>query len=355
MFQLSTCVVDLVRRIVTCGDRSVRLTVREAELFAYLSAREGQVVTRETLLREVWGHHREVLSRATDNTVARLRAKIEADPLRPVHVLTEAGGYRFVTRSTAVVPALVPDEPPLLLSGGAVDLTRGTVTAADRSFALTANELALLRELVRTAGPPIEARTLERRTWGRDASGPNRLRHTVCQLRAKIESDPSTPRHLLSLKGHGYRFVLPEAAPAAGRLTVLVARALVGHPEAQRDAEPALGRLLTAATDIAARNAGYLSSLSGGRVCVVFARADTAVRAALQLDQQLAEVQLGLATGEARRYRNPLTRRFEYVGSPVDLAEVRCRRLTHPGGTGWAGRASQAVFADQASERVTAP
>ena len=51
---------------------------------------------REDLLREVWGYRSSAITRTVDNTVLRLRAKIEADPARPRHVATVHGtGYRF--------------------------------------------------------------------------------------------------------------------------------------------------------------------------------------------------------------------------------------------------------------------
>ena len=53
--------------------------------------------SREELLREVWGLRQANPARTVDNFVAQLRAKVEADPERPTHLLTVRGsGYRFV-------------------------------------------------------------------------------------------------------------------------------------------------------------------------------------------------------------------------------------------------------------------
>ena len=53
--------------------------------------------SREELLREVWGLRQGGQARTVDNFVAQLRAKLEADPDRPRHLLTVRGtGYRFV-------------------------------------------------------------------------------------------------------------------------------------------------------------------------------------------------------------------------------------------------------------------
>lgn len=89
--------VDLARETVERGGRTARLTTQEALLLAYLAARPGRAVSRAELLKEVWGFRTgAVETRAVDNTVLRLRAKIEADPASPRHVLTVHGtGYRF--------------------------------------------------------------------------------------------------------------------------------------------------------------------------------------------------------------------------------------------------------------------
>lgn len=88
--------VDLARELVLHGGAEVPLTTQEARCFAYLVERAGRNVEREDLLRDVWGYRGGVVTRSVDNTVLRLRAKIEPDPARPRHVLTVQGvGYRF--------------------------------------------------------------------------------------------------------------------------------------------------------------------------------------------------------------------------------------------------------------------
>ena len=88
--------LDLDRELVSGPDGEVRLTTREAELLRYLLARVGQTVPREQLQADVWGYAESVLTRAVDNTVRRLRPKIEDDPAQPRHLLTVHGsGYRL--------------------------------------------------------------------------------------------------------------------------------------------------------------------------------------------------------------------------------------------------------------------
>jgi DNA-binding response OmpR family regulator len=79
------------------GERAMRLTLMEAELLRHLVERAGQVVSRKSLLEEVWGLREDTDTRAIDNFIVRLRKYIEEEPSRPRHLLTVRGvGYRFV-------------------------------------------------------------------------------------------------------------------------------------------------------------------------------------------------------------------------------------------------------------------
>jgi len=101
--------VDLERGVVNRLDQTRRLTRMEVRLLGYLAERAGQEISREELHREVWGYHPNVVTRAADNTVRRLRTKIEVDPTSPQHLLTVQGiGYRFV----AGRPSALNDAPP---------------------------------------------------------------------------------------------------------------------------------------------------------------------------------------------------------------------------------------------------
>lgn len=95
--ELSGCTVDLARQVVDRGDgKQSKLTSQEKDLLAYLRARPGTVVSRDDLQREVWGYRGTVRTRAVDNTVLRLRGKVETDPATPRHIITVHGeGYRF--------------------------------------------------------------------------------------------------------------------------------------------------------------------------------------------------------------------------------------------------------------------
>jgi two-component system KDP operon response regulator KdpE len=94
IFRVGDLSVDLVRRIVKVADREVRLSPKEYDLLRILVQHAGKVLTHKFLLGELW-------DQLTDAQylrvyVRQLRQKIEADPERPQHVLTETGvGYRL--------------------------------------------------------------------------------------------------------------------------------------------------------------------------------------------------------------------------------------------------------------------
>jgi two-component system response regulator VicR len=95
----------------------VPLTHREFELFAYLAARPGMVVTRERLLDEVWGAEYVGDTRTVDVTIRRLREKLEDDPSNPSIVLTKRGVGYYV-RDPGVSPASAHPGSPAHQPGG---------------------------------------------------------------------------------------------------------------------------------------------------------------------------------------------------------------------------------------------
>jgi DNA-binding response OmpR family regulator len=75
----------------------IHLTLMEAELLRHLVRHNGQIVSRKSILEEVWGLHEDTDTRAIDNFMVRLRRYIESDPSKPEHLLTVRGvGYRFL-------------------------------------------------------------------------------------------------------------------------------------------------------------------------------------------------------------------------------------------------------------------
>jgi DNA-binding response OmpR family regulator len=79
------------------GDRTLPLTLMEANLLRYLLTHEGKAVSRKAMLEDVWGVREDTDTRAIDNFIVRLRRHIEDEPARPRHLLTvRSVGYKFV-------------------------------------------------------------------------------------------------------------------------------------------------------------------------------------------------------------------------------------------------------------------
>ena len=73
----------------------VRLTEKESAIIKYLYRADRKVVTRDTLLEEVWGYNSGVTTHTLETHVYRLRQKIERDPSNATLLVTESGGYKL--------------------------------------------------------------------------------------------------------------------------------------------------------------------------------------------------------------------------------------------------------------------
>ncbi|MDB4905368.1 MAG: Two-component system response regulator [Gemmatimonadetes bacterium] len=83
-------------RTVTRANQVVALSPKEFDLLLALVRRRGAVASRLELLKEVWGHRVEVMTRTVDIHIAELRRKLEGDPSNPRHILTVwKAGYRL--------------------------------------------------------------------------------------------------------------------------------------------------------------------------------------------------------------------------------------------------------------------
>jgi two-component system KDP operon response regulator KdpE len=88
--------VDLAARRITRDGHDVRLTPTEWHLLEVLVRNAGKLVAQRQLLQEVWGPKYESETNYLRVYLAQLRAKLEPDPARPRHLITEPGmGYRF--------------------------------------------------------------------------------------------------------------------------------------------------------------------------------------------------------------------------------------------------------------------
>lgn len=89
-------VLDIERHELRLRGELVTLALKEFELLAYLLAHAGRVVTRDSLMQNVWGYNYVGDTKTIDVHVKRLRAKIEDDPSNPQRITTIRGlGYRY--------------------------------------------------------------------------------------------------------------------------------------------------------------------------------------------------------------------------------------------------------------------
>jgi two-component system response regulator MtrA len=94
--RFGTVEINPASRTVTREGVPVALSPKEFDLLLALVRRRGAVASRVELLREVWGHRVEVMTRTVDIHIAELRRKLEQDPSQPRHILTVwKAGYRL--------------------------------------------------------------------------------------------------------------------------------------------------------------------------------------------------------------------------------------------------------------------
>jgi DNA-binding response OmpR family regulator len=88
--------IDAKAAVVRRDGQEVALSAKEYQLLRFLAQRRGEVVSRDMLLKEVWGYNATPNTRTVDVHMTWLRQKMEKDPSAPVHLVTVRGmGYRF--------------------------------------------------------------------------------------------------------------------------------------------------------------------------------------------------------------------------------------------------------------------
>jgi DNA-binding response OmpR family regulator len=89
--------LDFKKMEATKGKKQLKMSAKEFEILKFFAKREGQVITRNVLLDEVWGYEVYPTTRTVDNYILSVRKKIEDNPSRPKHLLTvHTAGYKFI-------------------------------------------------------------------------------------------------------------------------------------------------------------------------------------------------------------------------------------------------------------------
>jgi DNA-binding response OmpR family regulator len=105
-----------------------------------------------------------------------------------------------------------PTEDQFRFDGKVVDFQRLQLRSGEKTYQLTLMELELLRYLIRNAGRPVSRKEILEQVWNLHEDTDTRaMDNFIVRLRRYIEADPTKPRHLLTVRGLGYQFVVdPE-------------------------------------------------------------------------------------------------------------------------------------------------
>jgi hypothetical protein len=96
-FAFGDAVVDFSRMEAFRKNEPIALTTLQFKLLRYLTRNALRVISRDELLNEVWGYGHYPTTRTVDNTILKLRQKLEPNPSRPIHLRTVHGtGYKFL-------------------------------------------------------------------------------------------------------------------------------------------------------------------------------------------------------------------------------------------------------------------
>jgi len=89
--------IDFKKMEAFKNEEPVKLSSLEFKILKYLIEKEGEVISRDKLLDDVWGYEAFPTTRTVDNYMLSIRKKIEKNPAEPVHILTvHKSGYKFV-------------------------------------------------------------------------------------------------------------------------------------------------------------------------------------------------------------------------------------------------------------------
>jgi two-component system, OmpR family, alkaline phosphatase synthesis response regulator PhoP len=112
--------------------------------------------------------------------------------------------------------ATPPPDDVFIFTGKCIDFTRLELRVGTKRLPLTLMEASLLRYLVQHEGKPVARKTILEHVWGlRDDTDTRAIDNFIVRLRRYIEDEPVRPKHLLTVRGVGYRFVAEPAGIAS--------------------------------------------------------------------------------------------------------------------------------------------
>ena len=100
--QIGHLIFDKMQRCIIKENTIIPLTTKEYSLLSFLAEKPGKVISKETLLKKVWGYSHSGYNHTIETHINRLRLKIEEDPANPKILVTIWGsGYKLVTSKAA--------------------------------------------------------------------------------------------------------------------------------------------------------------------------------------------------------------------------------------------------------------
>jgi DNA-binding response OmpR family regulator len=121
----------------------------------------------------------------------------------------------WLSASLTATPATPPDV--FTFGDKSVDFNRLELRVRDQIFPLTLMELGVLRYLIQHAGQPVSRRKMLEDVWGlREDTDTRAIDNFIVRLRRYMEEDPTRPRHVLTVRGVGYRFVAEPVKTGSG-------------------------------------------------------------------------------------------------------------------------------------------
>lgn len=98
-YSFSDVAIDFKKMEVIKGNKNIEMSLKEFEVMKFFIKHEGEVVTRNQLLDEVWGYDVFPTTRTVDNYILMIRKKLESNPSLPKHIITmHSAGYKFIKR-----------------------------------------------------------------------------------------------------------------------------------------------------------------------------------------------------------------------------------------------------------------
>jgi len=114
----------------------------------------------------------------------------------------------LLSRVKTILRRVKADEPEMAAFGDVeVNFSAQSLSIRGKPVTLTQKEFELLRYLVRSEGKVLQRDAILNKVWGHDYFGTSRtIDNFITRLRQKIEDDVDNPRHILTVRGVGYRF-----------------------------------------------------------------------------------------------------------------------------------------------------